>query len=296
MCSSTNSNGVNCREIQELIAWYPSHSIEDKERRRVDEHVVGCSVCADLLQLGLDLKELLVETHSVHPDADALVRFVEDKTMLDPQLRSFIQDHLVVCADCSEQATILAAIEEDLSIEKVASPSAPRTRLGSTGLKSGPRRWWHSMAAGLFKPVPAAIYLVIALVAVVSLFNRPGTDRTMGFLDGVIILPDETDRVRQLVKEEAGGTQIDVKIPQFLLLELTGLEAPPAAEDLYTVEIVEKGSTEPTITATVRGEAFLKNYSIIFPLAAGALTPGNYSAKVIDSGGNTVFQSSLNAK
>jgi hypothetical protein len=163
--------------------------------------------------------------------------------------------------------------------------------------------------------VPAAVYLVVAVVAIGLLLGQPGglldhgaprSDRGLGVasdpgavpgtIGGIVILADEMGRVRQSGRGEARVALIEADQSQFLLLELTGLEAPPADDDRYTVSLLPENSTEPVLETVVRGEIFSETYTLCLSMKAGALAPGRYTVTVADPEGTIVYRSSINAE
>jgi len=314
MGDSTTHANSGCGKVQELIAWYPTGALDDSERRRVDNHAAGCGECSDLLRFSSDLKGLLLETHSLHPDADALVCFVEDRTALANEKRLAIEAHLAACGECSKQAEILNAVD-------LASPgdanvrSSPSPRRRPAGVSERRPGVWDFLRGGLFGPIPAAVYLVVALLAIGLQLFGPGarmsgftvrdigqtdvlydTDPISSSLGGVVILPDETDRVRQPSRGEAASKSVDATNPHFLLIELTGLENPPKPDDVYMVEFSERDTEEPVMSARATGQTFRENYTLCFSLAPGALAPGAYVVRVVSPRGDTVYRSSLTVR
>ena len=209
---------------------------------------------------------------------------------------------------------MLEAVDRDLSADNLESQSIPGRKAAAIR-KSGRRGFWDSLRGGLLRPVPAAVYLVVAVFAVGMLVLNPGgwigggsslrtgeggiesgAGSISGGLGGVIILPNETKRERGLGTDESSATQIDISQPHFLLIELVDLEAPPAAEDVYTVELLINGSTEPSFEFEVKGKAFRDNYTLCLPLRPESLAPGDYVLRVMNPDGFTVFRSSLLAK
>lgn len=315
MSDSTSDNEIACDLVRELIAWYPGGTLDEGERACVEEHVAGCPACADLLRFTSDFKDRLREEYSHHPDAEALVCFVEDKSSMNPTEVSFIEQHLGICQECREQASMLETVDRSIAEEETAESSVSRVPGEKAGPISPMHTLWDTLKTGLLRPVPAAIYLVVALVAIGLLVRQPvgwidrgaerersrigvdsGTGSVPGALGGIVILPDETDRVRQTGQDEFVAPRIDAGAAQFLLLELTGLEAPPAEEALYSVVLLREGAGEPAFRTTVRGNVFSENYTLCLSLPAEALTPGHYVVEVTGPGGVTVFRSSIDAR
>lgn len=311
--SDSNAHDI-CERMRELIAWYPGRALAEEERSRVEKHVANCPACADLLEFASAFKGMLQAEHSTHPDPEALVSYVESRAAMDPEQCSTVERHLAVCPQCREEAAMLTAVEESYSTEKAAAsspytggvPPDPKSRIGG---------FLRGLRGGVLKPVPAAVYLTAAVLAVGMLLFRPDgwmagltgreagqirlapdVDAVSGSLGGVVILPDETDRMRRPGREDRAPTRVDAGRAQFLLLELTGLEAVPSAEDRYTVELSREGSPEPVFQSSILGRAFRDNYSLCLQLGEGGLRPGSYIVTVVGPSGNPVFRSSIIAE
>ena len=289
MCSTTNNNDGSCDRVRELIAWYPTEVLDQNERRLVDAHIAECADCAGMLEFTSGFKASLFENISEHPDAETLVSFIEDRNAVDSDQRAAIELHVELCPECRELAAKLREVEDALTDHTgpaLRHPSAARER---------PRRLWDIIIGGIFKPVPAAVYLVIAVAAVGALVLRPGGDGVPGVVDRAVVLPDETDHVRGLSGEETEFTRIDAARQQFLLLELTGLEVPPQADAEYMVAINEEETGDAAFRTAVKGSVFAGSYTIYLLLPAGTLEPGNYAVAVTAPDRSVVFRSKLAA-
>jgi hypothetical protein len=306
MNGSPADDRQECEEVQELIVWYPGNALNDEERQRVDKHSAGCSTCSELLKFSSHLKELALEEQSLHPAADILVSYVEGKSVLDSKQRAVVEGHLAICRECRKQAAILETVNRDLAATGIDAYSLPREE-ASAIRRNGLQGLWDSLIAGLLRPVPAAIYLVVAVFAIGALILYPGgpsldqegtglgsgVSPASGGLGSVIILPDETNRVREPGADARSATRIDAAEQQFLLIELIDLEAPPSPQALYTVELLREGTERPVISSPITGEVFEDNYTLCLPVGAGSLAAGRYAVRVLDPTGETVFQSSL---
>jgi hypothetical protein len=315
MSDFDSKNERACEEIQELIAWYPGGTLNDDERSIVEKHSAECPVCSDFLHFASEFKEILKERHSPHPAADALVCFAENRAAMDPEQRSVIEKHLAACEDCKDQLAILEEVERTYSQEQAAAASVSDMRKIPVGARSRLRGFWDSLKGSILRPVPAAVYLAVAVLAVGLHLLRPdwmpggigdresgeiglytGDGPFPGVVGGIVILPDEMGRMRQPGTEEPAGTRIGAGRAHFLLLELTGLEAPPSPEDIYTVELAREGSAEPVFEVEVPGRIFQENYTLCLSLEETALAPGNYVVRVIGPRGKTVYRSSFPAE
>lgn len=299
-----DDNKNTCETVRELIAWYPGGTLGESERACVDEHTAVCPACADLLRFAAGFKDRLDAVYSRHPAAEALVRFVEDRSSMDPHEAYVIEQHLGICRECRDEASMLEAVDRSLAEEAATTAGRPETAPPTSPL----RTLWDALKGGLLRPAPAAVYLVVAVVALGVLLLRPagpierGAGRTgvdvhtgsvPGTLGGVVILADETDRVRGEAGRDFTAARIDAAAPQFLLLELIGLEAPPADDVSYSVALRREGSDEPAFHTTARGALFSDNYTLCLSLEAGALMPGRYIVEVIDPAGTALFRSSV---
>ncbi len=304
-----------CGRIRELVVWLPSGTLDEAERAEAEKHVAGCPACADLLKFASTLKGALRKQASPHPDADALVRFAEDRARMDPRARSRVENHLSACPDCRKEVAMLEAVDKDVSEAVSPVQLMERARGGPTGLVSGLRLFWDSLRGSILRPVPAAVYLVLAAVGIGLYIARPamepgvipgpresdigdvsGLSGVSGMLGGIVILPDQTGRMREPGVVPAEVAEIDAGRTQFLLLELIGLQSPPAAEDLYTAQVLADASAEPVFTASVMGREFRDNYTLCLSLGEGGLLPGAYTVRVVAPDGKPVFRSSILAR
>jgi anti-sigma factor RsiW len=297
-----------------LIAWFPSSALDQQQRSRVQRHVAGCSACADLLGFACQIKDRLRERQSVHPQADVLVDFVENKRGLEPQECALLEEHLADCSECKRQVEMLQVVQDELTAADASPAAAGRAVAGRSGRVSSKGAFWSALAARLLSPAPAAVYLALAVVALgLHLVRTPrdavepsgqvagarglpaGRGLATGAVSGAIILPDESDRVRQPPATARSTVRIASDEPQILLLELTGLESPPLADALYTVEVLGEGLREPVLTAGIAGRAFQENYTLCLPLAASALAAGRYVVRIVTPEGLVIFRSTLEA-
>jgi len=273
-----------CADVRELVPWYPSGTLAEDERRRVEQHASACEACRALLDFSQEMRESMRAVRTAHPSPEALVNFVERSSDLSGRERDAIETHIMVCASCREQAELVERLDRE------------DTRTAPPQQAPGFARFWDWLKRGLLSPVPAAIYLVAAIAAVVSVFVLPGVHERptrVGTVDGVVIVPDEGDRVRQALQEPGAGTTIDAASTHLLLLELTELESPPGDEDAYTVSFLPKGGQAPAFSASVAGATFRDNYTIGVTLRPGVLAVGDYVVTVTDPAGVRVFHSTV---
>jgi hypothetical protein len=281
-----------CADVRELVPWYPSGTLAEDERRRVEQHASTCEACRALLDFSEEIRESMRAVRMAHPSPEVLVDFVERSSELSGRERDTIETHIMVCASCREQAELLEQLdrEDARTVSVRRAPEGERPPLGRLA------RFWDSLKRGVLSPVPAAIYLVAAIAAVVSIFVLPGDHEhpnSIGTVDGVVIVPDEGDRVRQALQEPSAGTTVDATSTHLLLLELTELQSPPGDEDAYTVSFLPKGGGAPAFSTTVAGATFRDNYTIGVILRPGVLDVGDYVVTVMDPTGARAFHSTV---
>lgn len=304
---------AECGTVRELVVWYPTRALDANERRLVEEHSARCAACTALLRFAAEVKAIVVEKSALHTDPALLVAFAEGAADLGAAEREAVKRHLAACMECREQVDMLREVERATVGEKAEALAEERARAtarledgSSAELGAGGwRGFWDLLAGTLFRPVPAAIYMVLAIVATVLLVGepgewgpdydgRPGTGAIFpGKLGGVVILGDEAGRVR--ASGDRGGEEItlDRGESHFLTLELTGLGAPPEAGDTYTVEFIDERTGERSYATAVRGDAFQENYTLGMLLEREAMPAGRYVVRVLDPRGEIVFSSSF---
>jgi hypothetical protein len=240
-----------------------------------------------------------------------LVSYAEDKTALEPPTRSILEEHIAACADCRKEIDILIGLDEQSSEDVLPALLPSKSREKAVAPRKDKQNLWDTLRAGLFGPVPAAAYLVIAVFAIGFHLIRPmgpttgqdrdarlraGKDLPSGAPAGVVLLADESGRVRRLGGENLDLPKVDASKPQYLLLELINLEAPPDINELYRIELTSNDTKETVVSASVRGETFLENYTICLPLAADVLLPGVYAVTVTGPDGETLYRSTMQAE
>ncbi len=298
MSGGNISQDGECGVIQELLVWMPTGSLTSLENQKVEAHVAKCEACAELLGFASEFKSILVEEFPAHPDAAALVDFVENRAAMDSSVRKGIEKHLEICRECQDEIEMLETVERTASVEDGVESRSRQVSHRSVREDVYGRRWWEIFLGAALRPAAAAVYLVIAVVAVGLLMTRP--DRgdfdgdSRGVLGGVTIVSDEMGAMRGGESTfEAASFEADEA--QFLLLELTGLGAPPVPNDMYTVRLVQAG-TDLVWERSVTGRVFSENYSLCLFLAPGSLEPGQYDVDVVDVSGGGVFHSTLLVK
>jgi hypothetical protein len=303
--------GNGCESIEELIAWYPSQTLAEEEKLRVESHIAGCNKCAELLQYASSLRDRLYAAYSPHPNPDLLVCYVESKNNMESTERSIIEEHIAQCPECINEIEVLEALEERPCEDASSLPTKLQSRDNAGRSQKYKHSFWETLRAGLFKPVSAAVYLIIAVLAVGLHLMGPGWPGPARNLDsifpkgknlpsgtpvGVVLLADKSGRVRRIGEGKFDLAKVDADKPQYILLELVNLDTPPAADGLYMVEIIPATTNHPVIAVEVRGEIFLENYTIGLPLAADALLPGVYTVRVIGPDKETIYHSTFEAE
>jgi hypothetical protein len=310
-----SGNEGECGRVRELVVWLPAGTLGAEEQAEVQKHVAVCPACADLLKFASTLKTTLREQYASHPEPETLVRFAGARADMDPDTRARLERHLAGCPQCKEEVAMLEVVDRDDSAEASRAEGIGPARVGLRGEVSWLGSFWNLLRGSILKPVPAAVYLVLAAVGIGLYVAGParqsdristhgeagfgvlsGPSGISGSVGGVVILSDQTARMRQPGWQAGEPAEIDAATARFLLLELTGLEAPPAANDRYTVELTRDPSETPIATASVLGVDFSDNYTICLSLATGGLRSGPYSVRVLDQTGGVVFQSSIVAE
>lgn len=291
MNATAESGNAGCEGTRALIAWYPTTELSATERRRVEAHVAGCTSCKEWLQFVSDLKTSVQAAGSPHPEADLLVQYAEDDTRLRGNMRADIARHVDVCRECAREVAILRAVDEDA----VAAHLAPRAERKERG---GLRALWETLAGSLLRPVPAAIYLTAAIVAVLVPLLYTPTDGPPSApeIGSVVLLNAEGGGLRGAGDEEVAAAQVGANEGHFLLIEFLDLETPPDPAARYRVEIAPEGSDVPAWTGEVEGRAFIDNYTLCLWLDAGTLQAGSFTVTVRDPADHPLFRSRLNVR
>lgn len=282
-----------CRVCERLAVWYPIQSLTANEKRLVEAHTAECAACAGLLDFVQDFSGMLAETFSAHPEPDVLVQFAENRDAMDAVVREAVETHLESCSECRYEIGMLEAVDHGAEAADNSMARPEGTTHHFFGTAGTEHRWWKMLFGTMLRPAAAAVYLVIAVVAVGLLLSRTEHSRdTAGVLGGVSILSDETGAVRG-AGLESRATIIPADSSTFLLLELTGFDAAPVAGDRYEVRITVHGATEPVLVKSVTGGTFSDNYTLCLFLQRGALEPGEYSVDIVNPASRSIFRSLL---
>lgn len=266
------SSDKRCAEIQERLAWIPTEELDAEERRWIEEHAAICPACAERLKLAHDLKDHLHEKPP-HLDPDLLIRAVAERDSLTERERRLADEHLAACAHCREEARILQSLDR---------PAAHRGR-GT----------WETLARTLLQPIPAAAYLMAAIVAVVLLGTRQRGEE-LHPVGEVVLLPDMGVVTRAADAADEGATAIAAGEQHFLLLEFLNLREPPAADGIYALKILKEGGSEmPSYVQRVSGRSFRETYSLGLVITPGMLRAGRYTIEVQDPQGEAIYRTRI---
>ena len=298
MSGETTRDREPCAAIRELVAWYATGTLEEAEARSVEDHLAACTACAKLLSFSRDLKKGFAGIGESHPRPELLVDFAEGAERLEAANRAAIDRHLDGCESCTRVVAILGAVDEP------EGGSAVKARRPAPGWV---RSLWGELAASILRPAPAAVYLTVAVAAVVLLFARPGErfgDGRPGgdvpgigtIAGGVVLLPDRTESGRGGVPSDEAIPAIGADHVQFLLLEFMELEEAPEGDAPYRVSFVREGEGRPAWETVVSGSVFAETLSLCILLDAGTLRPGLYAIDVTGPSGATIYRSALEVR
>ncbi len=295
---------TSCREIGELIAWYPSGDLTDSERIRIDEHVERCSSCAEDLDFALQIKHSVSPATGEHPDPETIVQFFEDPSTLNTIDRAAVADHVAECGLCAREIRILQTVDTATAkvIEGVFTPKTAESP-GQTSThvdRKESRSWWSDLSSSTWlSPGPALGYLAATLACVALLAGQlggpsSGTDTNRTRIDSVRFLPDQGVGMRGAGEGDIDPTTLDRSEANVLVLEFTDLTNLPSRDATYEIEILDENGAL-VLGHPVVGELFLDNFTLAVTLEPGALESGRYVLRVIDSGGEAIFSTLLKA-
>lgn len=255
-----------------------------------------------------------------HPSAEILVIFAEEASALAPEVRAQIEEHLERCADCAGEYRVLRAVtegeaEEDADPERAGlgearfGPVAARSAVAAADSGSARgwtvrlRRGWTKLEKTVLSPVPAAVYLTAATVALIvgmlpalredhnALAPGSGAGGTNPAVAPVVLLYDTNDDVRGAGDGDIIAPVVERDREPLLLLEFTDLAAPPIAAGIYRVQISRAGGGAVVWEDRISGRTFRENYTLSLTLADSALEPGRYTVAVDDPDGERIFLS-----
>ncbi|MFH1842578.1 MAG: hypothetical protein ABIF77_05180 [bacterium] len=312
MAESHENNRTECESLADQLAWYPTAILAEKERQQVEEHVATCAACADLLEFASRLSNGLEVLRATHPESEILDHFVVTPDSLRPRERADIENHLAICADCSQVVeTLTTVVQETTSSRAGAELDVPPDGAVRRSVSGGFwNRCWDLLTASLLRPIPAAVYFLMAISAIFLVLTRSNPEPAQGpviaresfppragpRLGNVILLADLGTGQRGFLTEEEEPPIFAAATNQFLLLEITSLITPPGPEELFEVGIVSLDSTEPVWVEQVRGKEFSENYSLCLFLESGVLPPGRHAISVRAVTGEQIFWSVLEVR
>ncbi len=289
-----------CAEIREILTW--GEDVTEPDRARIADHLAGCPECAEHGRFVASMREEMARQRAAHPDPDILVRFAEGDRDLEPARREAIEAHILVCSACAGEVEILDAVDREFRAGIAGSARVARGRDASSGFGAMLRRIGETLAASILRPVPAAIYLATAVVAMaVILSDRGAIERPAAppeviapartIVGGVVLLSD--------LGATGRGDGTDSPIPgllagrtHILLLEFTTLTAPPDPGAAFDVALIPDGGGPAVWQERVRGSEFRENYTLGVVLEARGILPGRYSIEVVPAGaGEAIFRS-----
>jgi len=168
-----------CDTIAPLLPWHANGTLGADERAAVVEHLAGCADCRALSAPATAFRALAERVPRGrlldHVQAQLLVEFVEAPETLGDEPRAWVAGHLAACDICGEAAEILrdmgalpAAVLEGASPGRAAAAESVR----DGGPRSALARLWDRLSISVLRPLPALVYLVVALLAL------PGLRRT----------------------------------------------------------------------------------------------------------------------
>ena len=159
---------TTCVRTTELLPWLLNASLEDSERREVEDHLRTCAGCRRALAETRGAFELF----AVHPPVEAIVAraaldepWVETVDFAGGRIgREALDAHLENCAGCREELEL--ARDSRRAIEDEAEPSSE----GRTGVVVPLARPGRSAGAGAragldWRPLALAASLLLAVVA-----------------------------------------------------------------------------------------------------------------------------------
>lgn len=148
------------------LPWYAASTLDDAERRRVEDHLASCAACREHLTQIRRFAELgartSVDSALEHVAPGLLVDYAENRDGLEAETVLWIEGRLATCADCREAFSNLQAVGAALA--PIADAEPRRSVL------------WDWLAATLLRPAPALAYLLIAAVGLPLLWfmRAPG--------------------------------------------------------------------------------------------------------------------------
>lgn len=300
MMPDERAGASRCEEIREVLTW--GEEIPESDRERIVDHLAGCAECAEHGKFIESMRGEIARQRSAHPEPEILVRFAEGDQAIEPLQRDAIEAHLLVCSACAGEVEILDTVEREFQ----AGTMRPAGDLPAHGKPSGVgqilRRIGETLAGSILRPVPAALYLATAVVAMSVIVSERGRIERPGELPEAIA-PARTIVGGVVLLSDLGaagrGDGVDSTIPgllagrtHILLLEFTTLAAPPDPGAAFDVNLIPEGGGAAVWQGRVRGSEFRENYTLGVVLEARGISPGRYSIVVVPAGGGeAIFRS-----
>jgi anti-sigma factor RsiW len=296
MTETGNPDPTACATVRELVAWYPTGTLDADERRLVESHVSACAACAELLDLSMRLERSIATDASLHPEPESLTAYAEDRGSLPLAAQERIESHLESCPTCRQECQMLAVVEDETGGAVGGSASRDgrvrASRSGSAGTSGTLRRFWNMLQGSILRPVPAAVYLAAAvgllLVVLVPSVRRdrspigeaPDRVTTVPAVGSVLLLHDHSSYVRGATAEAVPLPVLRRDRESVLMLEFTNLTQPPAADATYDVTLSDAETGAAVWEVGVRGALFADNYTLALTVDTAALPAGRYAVEV----------------
>ena len=148
---------ANSHPIATLIPWYVNDTLDEGDRRKVEQHLPTCDRCRSLLEdaqqlagLGQRDPDLLLG----HVQAQHLERFAVDPSTLEAELASWIRSHVAGCEACAGAVELLR--------RPVGGAAAEPRAHGDNVLAT----LWHLAARTVLHPAAATVYLLLVVVSI----------------------------------------------------------------------------------------------------------------------------------
>ena len=263
--------------VAELIPWYANGTLEEEERRLVEEHLGVCAACRALLDdarsFSSGMRSAQASELREHIDARLLTDYVERPGSLEPETLRFVEARLEACETCREAHARLVEVAHALD----AGRRAPLVEVERRPLLE---RLWSFLASTVLRPAPALAYLLaLALLVPVLWLARPGAPP-----EGIAAMPTriavEGERATR-AGAPGGASTAPLEIPASASTVLLELETELEPGDLarvpaFTVEL-RLGENLLWSAPASTENAFVRNARVVVPVV---LQPGGLARGV----------------
>jgi anti-sigma factor RsiW len=261
--------------VAELIPWYANGTLEEGERKLVEEHLAGCEACRDRLDdvrsFSRGMRSAPASELRDHVDARLLTDYVERPGSLEPETVRFVEARLEACETCREAHARLVEVAQALD--------AGRARVVEVERRPALERLWTFLASTVLRPAPALAYLLaLALLVPVIWLARPGAPP-----EGIAATPTrvavEGDRATRA--GAPGGTaaaplEISASASTVLLELETELE-PGDLERIQSLTIeLRRGDVMLWSAPAPTADVLLRNGRVVVPVV---LRPGGLAGR-----------------